>query len=115
MKALEGSEKQVKWAEKIREDWAARADILEDDSHIVDYTEQRTIIDPLTGEEHNTKIKGTKVSQQMQDTLEKATRHFQEDRLKGALATRENMLELAAKIRDAVENEARSTEWIKIR
>ncbi len=115
MKTLKGTEKQIKWAEDIRQEWIDRVAILEDDSHITEYTETVTVKDPLMGMEQKIERSGIRVSEQMKSVLQKANHHFEPDVSKKALAHHTERIELARKIREVVENENRATAWINIR
>ena len=113
MTNLQGSEKQIAWAEDIRKEWEEVIKTLASDTLITDYTETRTTKDPLTGQEHTTEVAGTKVDAKMQKALEKAARVFEKEDLAKRTAPHHSIrMELAEKIRKAIVEETEAKFWI---
>ena len=117
MEKLQGTEKQVKWAEDIRNEWAERVKVISERIDAKPVKVTRTTKDPLSGQEVTQVIEQSNITETQKSIIGKAQKCF-EDKGNPTRHINENpehLKALIARIEDALENEKDAVYWIERR
>lgn len=116
MKKLTGSEKQVAWAEDIRNSWIKKLDVLKEIEKRDDVVEEIKTVNPLDNSEHISTRKHFPLSVEENIVLEEATRKFTDKKILVVSGEqKEELAKLLQTIKDAANNENKASFWIERR
>lgn len=116
MTNLKGSEKQIAWAEEIRNGWTAKLETLKEIEKREDTIEEEKSIDPLSGTEHTFTKSHFPLSTEENIALEESARYFTDKKIITVSGTnKKGIQDLIGTIETAIESEEDATFWINRR